>query len=81
MGHTLVLGAIRVGKTRLAEILMTQDIARGDVDRGLRNRCGSFLTTSYAPGSMSHRAGRVSVRGDRRAAGFAGANPRPATRL
>jgi conjugative coupling factor TraD (TOL family) len=30
VGHTLVLGTIRVGKTRLAEILITQDIARGD---------------------------------------------------
>ena len=31
MGHTLVLGTTRVGKTRLAEVLITQDIARGDV--------------------------------------------------
>jgi len=30
-GHTLVLGTTRVGKTRLAEILITQDIHRGDV--------------------------------------------------
>jgi len=30
-GHTLVLGTTRVGKTRLAEILITQDIRRGDV--------------------------------------------------
>jgi len=29
--HTLVLGTTRVGKTRLAEILITQDIHRGDV--------------------------------------------------
>ncbi|GAB6040900.1 type IV conjugative transfer system coupling protein TraD [Endothiovibrio diazotrophicus] len=29
-GHTLVLGTTRVGKTRLMEILVTQDIARGD---------------------------------------------------
>ncbi|HSH30925.1 MAG TPA: type IV conjugative transfer system coupling protein TraD [Thiohalobacter sp.] len=29
-GHTLVLGTTRVGKTRLAEILVTQDIRRGD---------------------------------------------------
>ena len=27
---TLVLGTTRVGKTRLAEILITQDIRRGD---------------------------------------------------
>lgn len=31
VGHTLVLGTTRVGKTRLAEILITQDIHRGDV--------------------------------------------------
>ncbi len=31
VGHTLVLGTTRVGKTRLAEILITQDIQRGDV--------------------------------------------------
>jgi len=31
VGHTLVLGTTRVGKTRMAEILITQDIRRGDV--------------------------------------------------
>ncbi|QIQ22163.1 type IV conjugative transfer system coupling protein TraD [Zophobihabitans entericus] len=31
VGHTLVLGTTRVGKTRLAEIFITQDIRRGDV--------------------------------------------------
>jgi len=31
VGHTLVLGTTRVGKTRLAEIFISQDIARGDV--------------------------------------------------
>ncbi len=31
VGHTLVLGSTRVGKTRLAEILITQDIRSGDV--------------------------------------------------
>lgn len=30
-GHTLVLGTTGVGKTRLLEVLVTQDIARGDV--------------------------------------------------
>ena len=30
VGHTLVLGTTRVGKTRFAEILVTQDIRRGD---------------------------------------------------
>ena len=31
VGHTLVHGTTRVGKTRLAEVLITQDIHRGDV--------------------------------------------------
>lgn len=31
VGHALVLGTTRVGKTRLAEVLITQDIRRGDV--------------------------------------------------
>lgn len=31
VGHILVLGTTRVGKTRLAELLIAQDIARGDV--------------------------------------------------
>ncbi len=31
VGHTLVLGTTRVGKTRLAEVLITQDIHRGEV--------------------------------------------------
>jgi len=31
VGHTLVLGTTRVGKTRFAELLIAQDIRRGDV--------------------------------------------------
>ena len=31
VAHTLVLGTTRVGKTRLEEVLVTQDIRRGDV--------------------------------------------------
>lgn len=31
VGHTLVLGTTRVGKTRMAETMITQDIHRGDV--------------------------------------------------
>ncbi|WP_404317416.1 type IV conjugative transfer system coupling protein TraD [Klebsiella oxytoca] len=31
VGHMLVLGTTRVGKTRLAEVLITQDIRRGEV--------------------------------------------------
>jgi len=46
-GHSLVLGTTRVGKTRMAEILITQDIRRGDVvivfdpkgDADLMRRC------------------------------------------
>jgi len=30
VGHTLILGTTRVGKTRLSEVLITQDIHRGD---------------------------------------------------
>jgi len=30
VGHSLILGTTRVGKTRFAEILLTQDIRRGD---------------------------------------------------
>ncbi len=48
-GHTLVLGTTRVGKTREAELLITQDIRRGDVtivfdpkgDADLMRRCYS----------------------------------------
>ena len=32
-GHMLVLGTTRVGKTRLLEVLATQDIHAGHVDR------------------------------------------------
>lgn len=46
-GHTVVLGTTRVGKTRLAETLITQDIHRGDTvivldpkgDADLMRRC------------------------------------------
>ncbi len=31
VGHTLVLGTTRVGKTRLAELLIAQDIRRGEI--------------------------------------------------
>lgn len=49
VGHMLVLGTTRVGKTRLAEVLITQDIHRGDVvivldpkgDPDLLRRCYS----------------------------------------
>jgi conjugative coupling factor TraD (TOL family) len=58
VGHTLVLGTTRVGKTRLAELLIAQDIRRGDVvivfdpkgDAGLLKRV-------YAEARRSGRAG------------------------
>ncbi len=31
VGHTLVLGTTRVGKSRFAELLITQDIRRGEI--------------------------------------------------
>jgi Type IV secretory pathway, VirB4 components len=31
VGHTLVVGTTRVGKTRLKELLVTQDIRRGNI--------------------------------------------------
>ena len=60
VGHTLVLGTTRVGKTRLAEILITQDIRRGDVvivfdpkgDAGLLRRV-------YAEAKRAGRAQRL----------------------
>ena len=56
VGHTLVLGTTRVGKTRLAELLIAQDIARGDTvivfdpkgDAGLLRRV-------YAEARRTHR--------------------------
>jgi len=57
VGHTLVLGTTRVGKTRLAEILITQDIRRGDVtfvfdpkgDADLMMRCKMEAERSGRP--------------------------------
>lgn len=57
VGHTLVLGTTRVGKTRLAEILVTQDIRRGDVtvvfdpkgDADLMMRCKMEAERSGRP--------------------------------
>lgn len=58
-GHTLVLGTTRVGKTRLAELLIAQDIRRGDTvivfaPKGDAN----LLRRVWAE---AHRAGRESV--------------------
>ncbi|MDE0249442.1 MAG: type IV secretion system DNA-binding domain-containing protein, partial [Gammaproteobacteria bacterium] len=59
VGHTLVLGTTRVGKTRLAELLITQDIRRGDVvivfdpkgDAGLLRR---IYTEARRAGRLDH---------------------------
>ncbi|WP_130537703.1 type IV conjugative transfer system coupling protein TraD [Thiomicrorhabdus indica] len=62
VGHTLVLGTTRVGKTRLAEILITQDIRRGDVvvvfdpkgDADLMMRCQIEAKRAGRPFYMFH---------------------------
>ena len=46
VGHTLVLGTTRVGKTRLAEVFITQDIRRTH-RRGPRVRMGRRSQTSH----------------------------------
>lgn len=56
VGHSLVLGTTRVGKTRLLEVLVTQDIARGDVVIVIDPKGdGELLRRCYAE---SKRAGR-----------------------
>ena len=62
VGHTLVLGTTRVGKTRMAEILITQDIRRGDVvvvfdpkgDAELMMRCQIEAKRAGRPFYMFH---------------------------
>lgn len=62
VGHTLVMGTTRVGKTRLAEILITQDIRRGDVtivmdpkgDADLMLRCKIEAARAGRPFYMFH---------------------------
>jgi len=56
VGHTLVLGTTRVGKTRLSEVLITQDIHRGDVVIVFDPKGDAdLLRRVYAE---AHRAGR-----------------------
>lgn len=56
VGHTLVLGTTRVGKTRLLEILSTQDIRRGDAVIVFDPKGDAeLLTRMYVE---AHRAGR-----------------------
>lgn len=56
VGHTLVLGTTRVGKTRLAEILITQDIHRGDVVIVFDPKGDADLMKRIV--AEAHRAGR-----------------------
>ncbi|WP_045225116.1 type IV conjugative transfer system coupling protein TraD [Methyloterricola oryzae] len=56
VGHTLVLGTTRVGKTRLAEILITQDIRRGDVTIVFDPKGDADLMKRVV--AEAHRAGR-----------------------
>jgi conjugative coupling factor TraD (TOL family) len=58
VGHTLVLGTTRVGKTRLAELLIAQDIRRGDVvividPKGDANLLKRVYTEAAAAGRLS----------------------------
>ncbi|WP_260402989.1 conjugative transfer system coupling protein TraD, partial [Salmonella enterica] len=58
-GHTLVLGTTRVGKTRLAELLITQDIRRGDTVIVFDPKGDADLLRRVW--AEAHRAGRESV--------------------
>ena len=61
-GHMIVLGTTRVGKTRLAEILIEQDIKRGDItivfdpkgDAGLMRRVYATAKTNNRPIYVFH---------------------------
>lgn len=58
VGHMLVLGTTRVGKTRLAELLITQDIRRGNVTIVFDPKGDAdLLRRMYAE---AHRADRAS---------------------
>ena len=59
VGHTLVLGTTRVGKTRLAELLITQDIRRGDVvivfdPKGDANLLRRMVAEARRAGRLDH---------------------------
>ena len=58
-GHTLVLGTTRVGKTRLAELLIAQDIRRGDTVVVFDPKGDADLLRRVW--AEAHRAGRESV--------------------
>ncbi|POE02659.1 type IV conjugative transfer system coupling protein TraD [Pectobacterium odoriferum] len=55
-GHTIILGTTRVGKTRLAELFITQDIRRGDVTIVFDPKGDSDLLRRVW--AEAHRAGR-----------------------
>ncbi len=61
-GHMLVLGATRVGKTRLAELLISQDIQRGDVVIVLDPKGDSeLLCRMYCEAKRAGRLDRMRV--------------------
>ena len=60
-GHMLVLGATQVGKTRLAELLIGQDILRGDAVIVLDPKGDTALLRR-----IYHEAGRAGRRADLR---------------
>lgn len=57
VGHTLVLGTTRVGKTRLAELLIAQDIRRGDITIVFDPKGDADLLRRVW--AEAHRAGRA----------------------
>ncbi|ECP9614787.1 type IV conjugative transfer system coupling protein TraD [Salmonella enterica] len=56
VGHTVVYGTTRVGKTRLAELLVTQDIRRGEVTIVFDPKGDADLMKRVC--AEAHRAGR-----------------------
>jgi conjugative coupling factor TraD (TOL family) len=58
-GHTLVMGTTRVGKTRLAELLIAQDIRRGDITIVFDPKGDADLFRRVW--AEAHRAGREDV--------------------
>lgn len=62
VGHTLVLGTTRVGKTRFAELLISQDIRRGDTTIVIDPKGDAeLLQTMYAACQDAGRLDRFTV--------------------
>ncbi|MFS6933727.1 type IV conjugative transfer system coupling protein TraD [Klebsiella oxytoca] len=62
VGHMLVLGTTRVGKTRLAELLITQDIRRGNVTIVFDPKGDAdLLKRMYAEARRAGRASELQV--------------------